>query len=229
VSHEVDIAFSWVVEALQQDSLPRTILYCTSISDCSKIYTYLVKELPDCSDKIEMYHSETPDHNKEKIISELQNSASKLNLVICTNALGMGIDIKNCSSVVLYGAPKHIVDVVQEIGRVGRDGSQSTALLLYNSYHVRHVDEDVKQFYKTSNCKREMLMSFFLSKEELTKIQPKGHLCCDFCEEKCNCGSCSKTPLETVFIGIENDSDSEHDEFDSDDDVVLLEAEFDEM
>jgi superfamily II DNA helicase RecQ len=41
----------------------------------------------------------------------------------------MGIGIKIVLNV-LYGAPKHIVGVVQEIGRVGRNGSQSTAVVV---------------------------------------------------------------------------------------------------
>jgi ATP-dependent DNA helicase RecQ len=58
---------------------------------------------------------------------------SKMRIVIATNALGMGIDIINCYSIVLYGAPHNVLDLVQEIGRAGRDGKDSVAMVLYNS------------------------------------------------------------------------------------------------
>ena len=44
----------------------------------------------------------------------------------------MGIDIKYCNSVVLYGPPTTYIDLIQEIGRVGRDGSATLA---------RHVED----------------------------------------------------------------------------------------
>jgi superfamily II DNA helicase RecQ len=49
-----------------------------------------------------------------------------MGIVITTNAQGMGII--NCYSIVLYG------DLVQEIGRAGRDGMDSVAMVQYNPY-----------------------------------------------------------------------------------------------
>jgi ATP-dependent DNA helicase RecQ len=63
-------------------------------------------------------------------------------IVIATNALGMGIDIINCYSIVLYGAPHNVLDLVQEIGRAGRDGKDSVAMVLYNSFNLRTVEPD---------------------------------------------------------------------------------------
>lgn len=39
-------------------------------------------------------------------------------IVIATSALGMGIDIRNCYSVIVYGTPYTMVDLWQQIGRV---------------------------------------------------------------------------------------------------------------
>ena len=58
----------------------------------------------------------------------------------------MGLDIVSRNGVVLYGAPRNILDFTQEIGRVGRDGNESAALVLYNSHSVRIAEKDVKQF-----------------------------------------------------------------------------------
>jgi superfamily II DNA helicase RecQ len=39
--------------------------------------------------------------------------------------------------------PASVVDLIQEIGRIGRDGQNSVALILYDAYSFR-VDEEVK-------------------------------------------------------------------------------------
>ncbi|KAK3107695.1 hypothetical protein FSP39_020128 [Pinctada imbricata] len=62
---------SKVVDALSSGTFPKTLLYCTSINDCSKLYSYLSSELESQSELIEMYHSETPPTKKEEIIEDL--------------------------------------------------------------------------------------------------------------------------------------------------------------
>lgn len=113
-----------------------------------------------------------------------------MKIIVATSALGM--DIAYCHSVIFYRPPTSIVDFVQELGRVGRDGQPSSATILYSSQHKRHVDKDVKQFLDSKDCRRRNLLSHFL--EKLTNcIQNNSHVCCDICEVKCNCGRCKKT------------------------------------
>lgn len=47
-------------------SFPRTVIYCNSIRDVSKLYCYITSELSDSVFFYEMFHSETPDAKKEK-------------------------------------------------------------------------------------------------------------------------------------------------------------------
>ena len=61
----------------------------------------------------------------------------------------MGFDVKECQSVVIFGLPNNLVDMVQEIGRDG----DPCALILYNAYQ-RQLDANVKQFVKPTECKR---------------------------------------------------------------------------
>jgi ATP-dependent DNA helicase RecQ len=51
------------------------------------------------------------------------------NVVICTNAFGMGLDLPNVRLVVHWQHPASVEDYLQEFGRAGRDGSPSIALL----------------------------------------------------------------------------------------------------
>jgi ATP-dependent DNA helicase RecQ len=51
------------------------------------------------------------------------------NVVICTNAFGMGLDLPNVRLVVHWQHPASVEDYLQEFGRAGRDGSPSIAVL----------------------------------------------------------------------------------------------------
>ena len=55
-------------------------------------------------------------------------------VIVATNALGLGIDIRDTRVVGYIGIPKDLVDYVQESRRAGRDGepSKSVVLLLAN-------------------------------------------------------------------------------------------------
>src|SRR5205823_12233605 len=51
------------------------------------------------------------------------------NVVICTNAFGMGLDLPNVRLVVHWQHPASVEDYLQEFGRAGRDGAPSVAIL----------------------------------------------------------------------------------------------------
>lgn len=50
--------------------------------------------------------------------------------------------IDDCS-IILFGMPDNIVDLVQEIGKIGRNGVQSIAMILFNSYHLQRSIKDM--------------------------------------------------------------------------------------
>lgn len=54
----------------------------------------------------------------------------QLPAIICTNAFGMGLDLPDVRLVIHWQTPASVEDYVQEIGRAGRDGRQSVAVLL---------------------------------------------------------------------------------------------------
>ena len=56
-----------------------------------------------------------------------------LNILICTNAFGMGMDIKNIRLVFHWQHPANPENYLQEFGRAGRDGKQSLAVLFTKS------------------------------------------------------------------------------------------------
>src|SRR6185312_4576453 len=93
------------------------------------------------------YHAGLSPENRTKIQEEYASGAKRI--LIATNAFGMGIDHPDVRLVVHYQMPANIDSLYQEMGRAGRDGLESTCLLLYakkdkglHSYFIRQSDAD---------------------------------------------------------------------------------------
>ena len=70
---------------------------------------------------------------EQRILIQQQFLRDQLDIVCCTNAFGMGINKPNIRFVVHFHLPGQMEAYVQEIGRAGRDGQKSMAILLYTN------------------------------------------------------------------------------------------------
>ena len=134
---------------------------------------------------IEMLHSCTPESHKQNVLKSFSDENGTIRLLIATIAFGMGVDCKAVKRVTHSGPSKNIESYAQETGRAGRDGSQSTAILLYNGILLSHVERNIRSYIKSNECRRETLLKYFQA--TFSAVSP-SHLCCDICASKCSCG-----------------------------------------
>ncbi|WP_106587790.1 RecQ family ATP-dependent DNA helicase [Salsuginibacillus halophilus] len=75
------------------------------------------------------YHGGMDAADRQNI--QAQFLADELDVVICTSAFGMGINKPDVAAVIHYHMPSNIESYMQEIGRAGRSGKDSAAVVLY--------------------------------------------------------------------------------------------------
>src|SRR5687767_11010751 len=81
------------------------------------------------------YHAGLSDTERTRVQDAF--ASGKLQVVCATNAFGMGIDRPDLEAVVHKELPASVEAYYQEVGRVGRDGRQSVATLLWNYIDVK--------------------------------------------------------------------------------------------
>ncbi|MDO4903479.1 MAG: ATP-dependent DNA helicase RecQ [Limosilactobacillus sp.] len=79
---------------------------------------------------VEAYHAGMATADRYRI--QQQFMRNQLDVICATSAFGMGVDKNDIRFVIHYHLPTSMESYVQEIGRAGRDGKQSVAVLLYS-------------------------------------------------------------------------------------------------
>ena len=157
-----------------RDNLNSGIIYCLTKKEVDGLYDYL----KDIGLSVTKYHGGMSE--EERNLNQEDFLLDNKNIMIATNAFGMGIDKSNIRYIIHFCITKNIESYYQEIGRGGRDGELCECYLLYSRKDISSVEYLINTtslmsrreielrklnqfltFCESENCYKEYILNYF--------------------------------------------------------------------
>jgi ATP-dependent DNA helicase RecQ len=137
------------------------IIYCPTRKDTEDLNEKLVAKnfssLP--------YHAGMTKDERKTIQEFFINNKSEI--IVATNAFGMGINKPDIRAVIHFGMPGSIESYYQEIGRAGRDNFKAFAYLIYSS-----SDRKIYEYFLTNSFPdRKKILHFYNRLNDFLKLK----------------------------------------------------------
>lgn len=122
---------NFILDYVNVHSEETGIIYTATRKNTEHIYSLLLKK----GFKAGLYHGGLSEEKRK----EMQDAFmfDDINIIVATNAFGMGIDKSNVRYVIHNNMPKNLEAYYQEAGRAGRDGESSECILLFSSGDIQ--------------------------------------------------------------------------------------------
>lgn len=162
----------------------KIIIYCATRNKAEQISQLIQAKT---TFKVAYYHGGLEASERSRLQEQFIDN--QIDILCATNAFGMGIDKPDVRGVIHFDLPDSLENYLQEIGRAGRDGQKSWALLLY-----KKGDEFIHRFFlEETRANRATLKALIEGEkqagllENATELQQKwvqGYLAKDYSFEE---------------------------------------------
>lgn len=191
----------YLLDYIKKHSKQSGIIYASTRKNVEELTDYLAQN----GILTASYHAGLS--NKERANVQDAFQFDKVQIIVATNAFGMGIDKSNVRFVIHANSTPNLESYYQEAGRAGRDGEPCEGILIYHPKDIRlyrwfieqsDLDDEYKKiqyqklamitrYVNTTECLQQFIVSYF--------------------GQNCNpCGKCSNCLGTFIEKDITNDS-----------------------
>ncbi|MBO5349419.1 MAG: DNA helicase RecQ [Clostridia bacterium] len=165
---------NFISEFIEKNKTNSGIIYCATRKNVDSLFD----EISSLGYLVSKYHGGMSENLRSKNQDDFVYD--RTNIMIATNAFGMGIDKSNIRYVIHYNMPKDLESYYQEAGRAGRDGNNSECILLFsrsdivtNKFLIEQTPSekghkveydklnDIIDYCNTDKCLRKYILEYF--------------------------------------------------------------------